>query len=69
MMSESITFQELQDSFTHLRSLDGVDELGYHLALIYPYDIFPGSFPGGIHQLITRENWEAYQWNPPDASP
>lgn len=31
-----------------------------------PYNFLPGSFPGGHHMVgSTRDNWAAYQWNPP----
>ena len=30
-----------------------------------PYGIFPGSFPGGVAPFLTKEDWESYEWNPP----
>ena len=33
--------------------------------LYLPHGMFPGSFPGGVHDLSNEEAWTAYTWNPP----
>lgn len=33
--------------------------------VVLPYDLMPGSRPGGIVEIATEEAWNAYGWNPP----
>ena len=35
------------------------------LGLRTPYDVMPGSFPGGVNSDFSEDSWNAYQWNPP----
>ena len=53
-----------------LKGLEGIDELGYPIRLSLPYDVFPGSEPGGtVEDIIDkRSSGIQYQWNPPGNS-
>ena len=48
----------------------GIEHLVSINALILPYGLFPGSYPGGNDEKIfeSKEAWDAYVWNPPQYS-
>ena len=38
----------------------------HHLGIRLPYGLDPGSIPGGWNAPLTQEDWDDYQWNPPE---
>ena len=61
-----ITFQDLQDALNHIKRVAAESYVeGDSGGIGFPYDMFPGTYGGGAYQLITRGEWESYQWNPP----
>ena len=37
-----------------------------HLGITLPYGLDPGSIPGGWDAPLTLDEWNNYQWNPPE---
>ena len=67
-MVTELSENDFLSALEYLIALEGVDEFGEPLALVFPYGVFPGQSAGGAVKLNTQENWEAYQWNPPQFS-
>ena len=43
------------------RACNYLVSLGFRL----PYEVIPGSFPGGVDTEFSEETWLEYVWNPP----
>ena len=46
-----------------------IDYLREHEGLVIPYNILIGSYPGGNKTFTNGDEWELYQWNPPEYLP
>ena len=34
--------------------------------VVLPWGYWPGSYPGGTYPFATSEEWDSYDWNPPE---